>query len=63
MDCAACPMTVRESLKKVPGVVSAKVDFKTRRAVVVFDPAKIGPETLTKATADAGYPSKVANLQ
>ena len=63
MDCAACPLTVREALKKVPGVASAKVDFKTKRAVVVFDPARAAPEALTKATADAGFPSKVAQLQ
>ena len=63
MDCAACPLTVREALKKVPGVASARVDFETKRAVVVFDPAKAAPEALTKATADAGFPSKVAQLQ
>lgn len=62
MDCAACPITVREALKKVPGVESAKVDFKSKRAVVVFDPAKTAPEALTKATADAGYPSKIEPL-
>ena len=63
MDCAVCPITVRESLKRVPGVASAKVDFKTKRAWVVFDPAKAAPETLTKASADAGFPSKVSQLQ
>lgn len=59
MDCAACPLTVRVALEKVPGVDSAKVDFKTKRAVVVFDPAKTSPEALTAATANAGYPSTV----
>ena len=63
MDCAVCPITVREALKKVPGVASAKVHFETKRAVVVFDPARAAPEALTKATADAGFPSKVAQLQ
>lgn len=63
MQCEACPITVRESLKKVPGVESAKVDFKTKRAVVVFDPAKATPEALTKATTGAGFPSKVARIQ
>lgn len=63
MDCAACPITVRKALEKVPGVGSAKVDFKTRSAVVAFDPAKATPEALTKATADAGYPSTVKQLQ
>ena len=63
MDCSACPITVREALKKVPGVTSTKVDLKTKRAVVVFDSAKATPDSLTKATADAGFPSKIAQLQ
>lgn len=63
MDCAACPITVRKALEKVPGVGSAKVDFKTKSAVVAFDPAKATPDALTKATADAGYPSTVKQLQ
>lgn len=63
MTCAACPITVRKALEKVPGVGSAKVDLKTHRAVVAFDPAKTTPEVLTKATTDAGFPSTVKQLQ
>jgi mercuric ion binding protein len=63
MDCAVCPITVRKALEKVPGVGSAKVDFKTKRAVVAFDPAKTTPEALTRATYDAGFPSSVTQVQ
>lgn len=63
MDCAVCPITVRKALEKVPGVGSAKVDLKTRRAVVAFDPARTTPEALTKATTDAGFPSSVQSVQ
>ena len=63
MDCSACPITVREALKKVPGVTSAKVDFKTKRAVVVFDGAKATPDALTKATADARSEEHTSELQ
>lgn len=63
MYCAACPLTVRVALEKVPGVDSAKVDYKTKRAVVVFDPAKTSPQALTAATANAGYPSTVRQGQ
>ena len=63
MDCAVCPITVRKALEKVPGVGSAKVDLKTHRAVVAFDPAKTTPELLTRATTDAGFPSTVKQLQ
>ena len=63
MDCAVCPITVRKALEKVPGVDSAKVDLKTHRAVVSFDPSKTTPELLTKATTDAGFPSSVKEVQ
>ena len=63
MDCAVCPITVRKALEKVPGVGSAKVDLKTKRAVVAFDPAKTSTEALTRATADAGFPSSVQQVQ
>ena len=63
MDCAVCPITVRKALEKVPGVASAKVDFKTNRAVVAFDPAKTSTEALTRATADAGFPSSVQQVE
>lgn len=63
MDCAACPITVRKALVKVPGVETAKIDFKTKRAVVAFDPERTSPEALTRATADAGFPSSVKQVQ
>lgn len=63
MDCAVCPITVRKALENVPGVEAAKVDFKTKRAVVAFDPAKTTPEALTKATAEAGFPSSVKQVR
>jgi mercuric ion binding protein len=63
MDCAVCPITVRKALEKVPGVDSAKVDFKTKRAVVAFDPARTSPDALIRATADAGFPSSVKPAQ
>lgn len=60
MTCAACPITVRKSLEKVPGVAKAKVDFDTKTATVTFDIAKANVEALTRATTEAGYPSKPA---
>lgn len=57
MTCAACPITVKMALNKVPGVSKSEVSFKTREAVVSFDDAKTTLQALTKATADAGFPS------
>jgi periplasmic mercuric ion binding protein len=63
MDCAVCQITVRKALEKVSGVTSAKVDFASKRAEVVFDPKKASVDALTNATADAGYPSHVRQVQ
>ncbi|MEW5889455.1 MAG: mercury resistance system periplasmic binding protein MerP [Pseudomonadota bacterium] len=59
MTCAACPITVKKALSKVAGVEKAEVSFEKREAVVTFDDAKTNADALTKATANAGYPSSV----
>ncbi len=59
MTCAACPITVRIALKKVPGVITAKVSYKTKTAIVTFNPKVTTITALTKATGNAGYPSKL----
>jgi mercuric ion binding protein len=61
MTCAVCPITVKKALERVSGVTNAKVDFDKKTASVSFDPDKANLATLTKATADAGYPSSVHN--
>mgnify|MGYP002713238785 CR=1 FL=1 len=58
MTCAACPITVKTALKRVPGVQAVKVDFPKREATVRFDDAKTNLAALEKATTDAGYPSR-----
>jgi len=59
MTCALCPITVKKSLEKVPGVSAVKVDFNSKTATVTYDADKVQPESLTKATTNAGYPSIV----
>ena len=62
MTCATCPIAVRKALERVPGVESAKIDFKTK-LTMAFDPGKTMPEALVKATTDAGFPSTVQQVQ
>lgn len=57
MSCAACPITVRQALLAVPGVTAAAVSYEREEAVVAFDEVRTSVAALTKATADAGYPS------
>lgn len=59
MTCELCPITVKKSLEKVPGVSAVKVDFDRKAAIVTYDADKAQPEALTKATTNAGYPSTV----
>lgn len=59
MTCAACPLTVKQALNKVKGVSKAEVSYEKLQAIVSFDDTKTNVQALTKATADAGYPSTV----
>jgi mercuric ion binding protein len=59
MTCELCPITVRKSLEKVPGVSAVNVDFDRKTATVSFDPDKARPDALIRATTNAGYPSTV----
>ena len=59
MTCELCPVTVRKSLEKVPGVSQARIDFEKKTATVKFDADKTTAEALVKATTEAGYPSTV----
>ena len=57
MTCAVCPITIKKALEKVPGVNDVKVDFEHKTATVHLDADKANAALLTKATADAGFPS------
>ena len=57
MSCASCPVTIKAALTKVPGVTSIKSDLAKRQTTIVYDDAKTDVAALSKATADAGFPS------
>jgi mercuric ion binding protein len=57
MTCALCSITVEKALEKVPGVTTAKIDYDKKTATVKFDPEKVTPAVLMKATTDAGFPA------
>jgi mercuric ion binding protein len=58
MTCAACPITVKKALEKVPGVSQVEVRFEKKQVLVTFDDAKTNTDALIKATTNAGYPSQ-----
>ena len=52
-------ISVKRSLTKIGGVTKADVNLEKAEAVVTFDDARTNIDALTKATANAGYPSKL----
>ena len=59
MYCAACPISVRKALEKVPGVQKVKASYEPKEAVVTFDDRKASVELLLDATKQAGFPALV----
>ena len=59
MTCALCPLTVKTAMSGVEGVQSVEVDFDTRSATVIFDPALTDAAAIAEASAQAGYPAAV----
>ena len=57
MNCPSCPFTVQKSLKNLEGVFQAEASLEQKKAVVLFDPAKVSVEQMIEAAANAGYPS------
>jgi copper chaperone CopZ len=54
MHCEMCPSKVEDALKSVPGVKSAKVDYKSSTADVVIDDS-VKPAQLMGAVQKAGF--------
>ena len=56
MTCANCAATIERTLnRKVPGVVSATVNFATEKATVEYVPGQVAHLDLVKAIENAGY--------
>jgi copper chaperone CopZ len=55
MHCHKCEAAIRKALAANPGVHEVEVDFPSRQASVLFDPAAVSVRELTQAVASAGY--------
>ena len=55
MTCASCVHRIEKALTKVPGVREASVNLATEKARVVYDPATVSLDDLTRAVEKAGY--------
>jgi len=55
MRCAGCSGIIGKTLKKLPGINSASVNFATEKAVVSYDPAKVSLPKINQAVRELGY--------
>src|SRR3712207_6832827 len=55
MTCASCVGRVERALKKVPGVLEARVNLASERATVEYLAGEVEPRDLEKAIQGAGY--------
>ena len=57
MTCATCPIAVKKAMSRVEGVESVTVDYDSKTAVAVFDPAQTSAKAIADASTDVGYPA------
>lgn len=55
MHCSSCANIIERSLKKVPGVKQANVNFAAEKASIVFDESSTNLQALVAAVSKAGY--------
>ncbi len=55
MHCTSCAAIIERSLKKVPGVSQASVNFAAEKAMITFDGSQARVADLIKAIGVAGY--------
>lgn len=60
MTCPTCPITIRKTLLKQPGVTGVTVHYQKKELVVAFDDVKTNASAIMKSTAAIGFPSSVA---
>lgn len=63
MHCSSCANIIERSLKKVPGVKQASVNFAAEKASVVFDESLANSKALIEAIKKAGYKAELVDAK
>ncbi|HZJ41049.1 MAG TPA: heavy metal translocating P-type ATPase [Candidatus Saccharimonadales bacterium] len=63
MHCSSCANIIERSLKKVPGVKQANVNFAAEKANIIFDENLANPELLIDMVAKAGYKAETVDAK
>ena len=64
MICAlGCAASIEKNLNKTNGIREAKVDFKTQKAILIFDPEVLTPNEVKQVVLNTGGSYSVKDLQ
>ncbi|MBI2459570.1 MAG: heavy metal translocating P-type ATPase [Parcubacteria group bacterium] len=63
MHCASCAQIIERSLKKVPGVKEANVNFAAEKALVLFNESQTGAADLIAVVKSAGYKAQMIDAR
>ena len=55
MSCASCVNRIKATLRQVPGVVAANINYATKKVAVEYNVGQVTIEDLAKAIEAAGY--------
>ena len=57
MDCPSCPFMIKKALEDLPGVSSATVSMKTKRATIDYESDDVSIAEFISTTTELGFPS------
>ncbi|MEI7451586.1 MAG: heavy metal translocating P-type ATPase [Candidatus Falkowbacteria bacterium] len=63
MHCSSCANLIERSLKKVPGVASANVNFAAEKASILYDANKVQVKDLIASVSGAGYKAELVDAK
>lgn len=59
MHCTSCALIIEKTLKKVPGVTDANVNFSAEKALITYDESSVKKEKLIDVVKQTGYSASV----
>ena len=61
MHCGACSTGIEMFLSNTEGVISAKVDYNSKKAEVEYDDSKLKDSDIIKTVEEAGFKAALAS--
>lgn len=63
MHCSSCAHIIERSLKKVPGIKQANVNFSAEKVNIIYDEAQVKSQELLEVISKAGYRAEIVDTK